>query len=296
MPDALRLPLSHRRRLREVWRSALWPCRDTVELELLAQGLLARERDPHGRETLHLTDAGVCALAGSVDSHRQARSPHEQLVERVALDMQRAGRIVWRGLVLRAPLAGPAVSPGVPAGVSPLGLSDALDALDAHEPVEAARGRVAAPADEVPGSTAGRPWGAPTGAIRWVQAMPDVYSIRHTTREDQVLPIVHEIKVRRADLLADLRRPDKRAAYLALASQCWYVLKAGIAEPGEIPPECGVMVAHEGPHGALGGRLEVLRPAPQRPHRLALGTWMALARAAAEPLPEEPAQPLLREG
>jgi hypothetical protein len=30
-------------------------------------------------------------------------------------------------------------------------------------------------------------------ATRWVQAMPDVYSIRHTTREDLVQPLVHEI-------------------------------------------------------------------------------------------------------
>ncbi|MEN9418383.1 MAG: hypothetical protein RI988_2003 [Pseudomonadota bacterium] len=281
MSDAVRLPLPHRRRLREVWRSAGWPCRDTVELELLAHGLLARERDAHGCETLHLTPAGVQALAGSVAWHRHARSLHERLVARVALDMQRAGRIVWRGLVLRAPVPRPEAPHGSPAS-------------------------------------------GPAAPTRWVQAMPDVYSIRHTTREDQVLPIVHEIKVRRADLLADLRRPGKRAAYLALASQCWYVLKAGIAEPGEIPPECGVMVAHGAAPGAraatseegdtgtapspagqpgaawladetFGGRLEVLRPAPQRPHRLALGTWMALARASAEPQPEEAAQPLLRQ-
>lgn len=280
MSDALRLPLSHRRRLREVWRSALWPCRDTVELELLAHGLLARERDPHGRETLHLTDAGVRALAGSVATHRQARSLHEQLVERVALEMQRAGRIVWRGLVLRAPLPGSpgsTGSPGAPSDPAPLRLTDAWE-----------------PADQAPaplGAQEGSAW----ASVRWVQAMPDVYSIRHTTREDQVLPIVHEIKVLRADLLADLRRPDKRAAYLALASQCWYVLKAGIADPAEIPPECGVMVAHEVRSPGCGGRLEVLRPAPQRPHRLALGTWMALARAAAQPMPDDAAQPLLCE-
>ena len=35
----------HRRRLRDVWRSAGWPCRDTVEIELLEGGLLLRHAD-----------------------------------------------------------------------------------------------------------------------------------------------------------------------------------------------------------------------------------------------------------
>jgi hypothetical protein len=251
---------AQRRRLRELWRSAGWPSQDLVEVELLAAGLVERVRDAAGRETLRVTDAGVQALAATLAHNRGTRSLHERLVERVAREMQRAGRIVWRGLALRAPLA------------------------------------------EAP------------PAVRWVQAIPDVYSIRHTTREDLALPLVHEVKVRRADLLADLRQPDKRAAYLALASQCWYVLKAGIAEPEEIPGECGVIVAHPGPgehasdaSGAsdamladagtdpFGGRLEVLRPAPVRAHRIDFATWVALARASALPPPEEPAQAPLRE-
>jgi hypothetical protein len=126
-------------------------------------------------------------------------------------------------------------------------------------------------------------------------AVPDVFSIRHTTREDLVEPIVHEIKVRRADLLSDLRSADKRAAYLALSSQCWYVLKAGIAEPEEVPPECGVMVVHLGaPQGssALEPVLEVLRPAPRRRHRIAFATWVALARATPDAPPDEGPQDL----
>ena len=73
--------------------------------------------------------------------------------------------------------------------------------------------------------------------------MPDVFSIRHTSVEAYLEPIVHEVKVRRADLLADLRRPCKREAYLQLGGECWYVIKEGIAEPEEIPAECGVLVA-----------------------------------------------------
>ena len=76
--------------------------------------------------------------------------------------------------------------------------------------------------------------------------MPDVFSIRHTTVEAYLEPIVHEVKVQRSDLLADLRRATKREAYLQLGGECWYVIKAGIAEPDEIPPECGVLVADAG--------------------------------------------------
>ncbi|MEO7852922.1 MAG: hypothetical protein ABIR94_11815, partial [Rubrivivax sp.] len=88
----------HVRRLREVWRSAGWPCQDMVEVELLDAGLLLRLRDAHGRETLRLSDAGIAALAQSLQRNRAARSAHELLVERVAREMQRAGRITWRGL------------------------------------------------------------------------------------------------------------------------------------------------------------------------------------------------------
>jgi len=224
----------HHRRLREVWRSAGWPCQDMLEVELLAAGCLSRERHADGRETLRVTDAGVQLLAATLQRNRAARDAHEALVARVATDMQRAGRIVWRGLSLRAPL------PALPD-------ADANADANADDPLR----------------------------TRWAMAMPDVYSIRHTTVEDYAHPVAHEIKVRRADLLSDLRRPDKGAAYLALSSQCWYVLARGIAEPEEVPPEYGVMLAD-----AQG--LEVARAAPQRPLRVPFAVWMALARADAE--------------
>jgi len=215
---AAELSTVHRRRLRAMWRSAGWPCQDMVELDLLAAGLLQRVRDDAGRETLRVTDAGVAVLAQTLQRNRAARNAHEELVECVARAMQRAGRIVWRGLSLRAP-----VGEGEDAG--------------------------------------------------WAMAMPDVYSIRHTTVEAYLEPVVHEIKVRRGDLLSDLRNPGKRAAYLALGGECWYVLRQGIAEPGEVPAECGVLVA-------VDGALQVARPAPKRPVRMSFGLWMALARAA----------------
>ncbi len=258
------LPRAWKRRLREVWRSAGWPFQDMLEAELLAAGLLERRSDAQGLETLRLSDAGVRALAGALEQNRRALDAHEALVARVALEMRRAGRIVWRGLTLRAGLEAPA---------------------DAQAPATAT-----APAIEAVAAMA--------ATRRWALARPDVYSIRHTTREDAVEPVVHEIKVTRADLLSDLRHADKRAAYVALSSQCWYVLREGIAEPAEIPPEFGVLVAPvsapetpaeaadaDADAGAGAGAgagaepLRLLRAAPRRAHRLGLGTWMALARA-----------------
>lgn len=226
-------PLSgpHRRRLREVWRSAGWPCHDALELDLLAAGLLARQWDGDGRETLRVTDAGIALLAAGRARDQAALSAHEALVARVALQMQRAGRIVWRGLSLRAPL----------------------------------------PAPDGSGGTA------------WAVAMPDLFSIRHTTVEDYLEPVVHEIKVSRADLLADLRRPAKGAAYAALAGQCWYVLRQGIARADEVPAAYGVMFEQD-------GRLEVARAACTRPARLPFAVWMALAKAAPVPAADEEPQ------
>lgn len=256
-PVAPTLGAAHRRRLREVWRSAGWPFQDQLEVELLAAGLLARERDGAGRETLRVTDAGVAVLAQTLQKNRAARDAHEALVARVAREMQRAGRVVWRGLALRARVGeAEAAVPAPGAGASLL----AADAADAAAP--------------------------PPDGGRWAIAMPDVYSIRHTTVEDYLAPVAHEIKVRRADLLADLRRPAKGEAYRWLAGECWYVIREGIARPDEIPPVYGVLVAPER------GPLEVARPAPQRAMKLPFMIWMALARAAPEPLDDDAQPPL----
>lgn len=229
---------AHARRLREVYRSAGWPCQDALEIELLAAGLLHRVQSPSGHESLRVTDAGVQWLAGALASHRAAFCAHEALVARVAQEMARAGRIAWRGLALRAQV--------------PMAEGDPL---------------------------------------RWAVARPDVFSIRNTSVANHVEPVVHEVKVRRADLLGDLRHGAKRAAYLDLG-QCWYVLGCDaqgrcIAAPEEVPAECGVLVAQ-------GDRLVLARAAP-RHHRdgLPFGVWMALAKATPAAGADEDAQALL---
>lgn len=216
---------AHARRLRDIYRSAGWPCQDLLEIELLAAGLLDRVQAPSGHESLRVTQAGVQLLAETLASNRAAFSAHEALVERVALEMGRAGRIAWRGLALRAQVS----------------------SEDADKP------------------------------LRWCMARPDVFSIRNTSVPTYVDPIVHEVKVRRADLLGDLRQEAKRNAYLHLG-ECWYVLGSDargrcIASPDEVPPECGVLVLEH-------GRLVVARAAPRRTREgLPFGVWMALAKA-----------------
>jgi hypothetical protein len=120
--------------------------------------------------------------------------------------------------------------------------------------------------------------GVDTGDTKWKMCQPDVFSIRNSSRHDYLEPVVHEIKVSRADLLGDLKRPEKRAAYLDVGGQCWYVLgcdRSGhpIAQPNEIPIECGVMVFQN-------NQFEVTRMAPKRTvSQLPFLVWMELAKA-----------------
>lgn len=241
-PSAPLLGKPHARRLREIYRSAGWPCQDALEIDLLAAGMLERTRAASGHDTLRVTDTGLRWLAQALARNRAALSAHEALVEQVALEMCRAGRLAWRQLSLRAQVA----------------------------------------------------TGVPDKPLRWCIAKPDVFSIRHTSVEAYVEPIVHEIKVRRADLLGDLRQPAKRAAYLDLG-ECWYVLGKDargrtIAEPEEVPAECGVLVLQ-------GSRLQVARTARRHARGgLPFGVWMALAKATPVAGLDEESQALLGEG
>lgn len=208
---------SHLRRLRQYYRSAGWPCHDNLELDLLVAGLVERVApDASGVESLRVTEAGIAALADRRQQNRHALDSHDALVERVARQLVDEGRVVFRGVPLRAK---------VDSG--------------------------------------------------WKPVRPDLFSIRNTSHEAYLAPFVHEVKVSRADLLTDLRNPAKRAGYQALSQQFWYVIAAGIAEPAEIPEDCGVIEA-----GA--GGLRVLRPSPARDVRLVTLHWLQLAKSRAE--------------
>ena len=221
----LKLCRFHSKRLREVYRSAGWPFLDTIEMELIAAGLLERVTEATGHETVRVTASGIAHLALSIQKNRQSRSAHEMLVDRVGQEMLRDGRVVWTGLGLRA---------GLP-------------------------------------SEAGEP-------IRWKMCRPYVFSIRNTSVASYLEPIVHEIKVSRADLLGDLKSKDKRDSYLDVGGQCWYVLGCDIkgrpiGQADDVPPECGVLIAEP-------DRLHVARNATKRTSRdLPFAIWMALAKA-----------------
>lgn len=210
-PELSRL---HLRRLRQVYRSAGWPCLDSIELDLLAVGWLVRECRVGEQERVRVSDLGLAQLAATLSRNRAAFDRHEALVTQVALAQARAGRLSYTGLKLHANV------------------------------------------DEV-----------------WKLVRPDVYSIRPSPVPAYQLPVIHEIKVRRADLLGELRHPSKRLSYQALAAELYYVFPDGLAEPAEIPAECGVTVLR------ADGQLETRRQAQRQPRLLSTLEWLELARA-----------------
>lgn len=209
----VQLGRAHWQRLRQMYRSAGWPCLDNIEVDLLASGLLQRVVPENGREYLRVTDAGIQALSEWLKGNRRSRSAHQALVDKTAEWLATQGRVAYTELSLRA-----------------------------------------RPQD------------------KWLKVRPDIYSIRRTSREAYLEPAAYEIKVRRADLLSDLKRPDKRNGYLFTASCCFYVINEGVAAAEEIPPECGVIIATD-------TGLSVARPAPVSEFEMPFSTWMALARA-----------------
>jgi hypothetical protein len=241
----------HLTRLMSIWRSAGWPCRDAIELDLVAAGWATLSQAAGGHETIRLTDAGIRLLAQSRQRNQRALSAHDRLADRVAEHLVAAGRIVWRELSLRAlvnarelPLTEAAPLPG-----DELSLADSADEATPLEP---------------------RSKGS------WRMARPDVFSVRHTSVEDYLQPMVHEVKVSRADLLSDLRHAAKRESYQWLSCETYYVFPAGMAEPDEVPETFGVWLMN-GPVDS--GTLELARPAKHAPCRLPFAAWMALARA-----------------
>ncbi len=215
----------HLRRLRQYYRSAGWPCRDNIELELLQRGLIRRALCPEGGlESIVVTDAGIEALGRYLEGNRNALADHESLVETVSRHLLRQKRLVFRRVSFRV-----------------------------------------------------------RGENRWTFSRPDVFSLRQVTSGKRLAPLVHEIKVRRADLLGDLKNEAKRRGYQSYSQAFYYVLAEGIAEPDEIPEDCGVLIAS-------GSTLQLVRHPPHREATLTTRHWLALARAQPERLDEDDPQ------
>lgn len=259
------LPLSPRRvhltRLMAVWRSAGWPYRDAIELELLAAGWAALSQAAGGHETIVLTQAGIRLLVDARQQNQRALSAHDRLAQRVAEQLVKGGRLVWRELSLRA----------------------WVNANDESRPVAPMTGD--APCLLYPADAVLQAPRSPNGS--WRMARPDVFSVRHTSVEAYLQPIVHEVKVSRADLLSDLRHVAKRESYQWLSCETYYVFPAGMAEPEEVPEAFGVWMLN-GPVDS--GALDLVRPARHMPCKLPFAVWMALAKATPVLVDREAAQ------
>ncbi len=272
----------------QVWRSAGWPCRDGIEIELLAAHLVVLQSGADGCETLQLTETGIAYLAEARRSGLRALSSHDRLAQHFAEQhLLTAGRVVWRELSLRAP-----VVPEPDIAVS--STAESASAL-AETHADASATPLAAPSplplaamaglwedeeqeeqeDLAQGSDAAQLAGRPARQ-RWRMARPDLFSVRNTSVEAYLQPMVHEIKFSRADLLSDLRHAAKRQAYEWLCESCYYVFPAHIAKPEEIPPRFGVWVLHG---GVDDGHFELLRPARHASCKLPFAVWMALCKA-----------------
>ncbi len=248
----------HRTRLMQIWRSAGWPCKDGLEIDLLAAGLISLHIAADGCETLRLTDEGIRMLAQARQRSVRALSLHDRLGQKFAAQLLASGRIVWTELSLRAVIdtvpMGDVVPPAATAD-APANTAPAMAPLWADE-------------DHAPAARA--------AANVWRMARPDLFSVRNTSVPAYLQPMVHEVKASRADLLSDLRHDAKRQAYQWLCEECYYVFPAGIAEPKEIPEHFGIWVLH----GSVeDGRFELLRPARHNRCTLPFAVWMALCKA-----------------
>ena len=152
------LPIAPRRihltRLMSIWRSAGWPCRDAVELDLVAAGWAILVGGADGHETIRLSDAGIRLLADSRQRNQRSLSAHDRLAARVAAHLVATGRVVWRELSLRARVA---TDDPRPAGAAVMA-DEALwqdDEAISEQPDQ--------------------------GKASWRMARPDVFSVRRTS-------------------------------------------------------------------------------------------------------------------
>ena len=267
----------HRTRLMQIWRSAGWPCRDGLEIDLLAWGFVRAHPTADGLETLHLTQEGIQLLAAARRQAVRAQSQHDRLSAKFVAQLHAAGRIVWRELSLRAEVSGAAsrVTNGATHGETSSDLPS-----PAYSAEMAAASRVLAPAGAMTSPTSLWPdeetAESRAAANVWRGARPDLFSVRNTTVPAYLQPMVHEVKFSRADLLSDLRHGAKRHAYQWLCEECYYVFPAGIAQADEIPQPWGIWVLH----GDIEtGHFELIRPARHASCTLPFAVWLALCKA-----------------
>ncbi len=271
LPLPLALTRFHRTRLMQIWRSAGWPCKDGLEIDLLAAGLITLHTSADGCEVLRLTDEGIRTLAAARQRGVRSLSTHDRLGQKFAAQLMAAGRIVWAELSLRAVIENPQQVPAPPTSDHPAPTpAPAMAPLWSDDTTPTAR----------------------AAANVWRMARPDLFSVRNTSVPAYLQPMVHEVKASRADLLSDLRHDAKRQAYQWLCEECYYVFPEGIAEPEEIPEHFGIWVLRG---GLDEGRFELLRPARHAQCTLPFAVWLALCKATPLRAGDEAAQAQLGE-
>ena len=114
-PLPIALTRFHRTRLMQIWRSAGWPCKDGLEIDLLAAGLIAPHQTPEGFETLKLTDEGIRTLAADqprfdpIAYHNGSIWPHDNAL--IAWGLARCGYTERAEQLLMAFLAAASADP-----------------------------------------------------------------------------------------------------------------------------------------------------------------------------------------
>lgn len=76
----------------------------------------------------------------------------------------------------------------------------------------------------------------------WGVVRPDVFACLPSLKAVNAAPAIYEVKVSRADFMADLAKPEKRAAYSQLAEAVYYCSPAGMIDKTEVPDGYGLLV------------------------------------------------------
>lgn len=79
----------------------------------------------------------------------------------------------------------------------------------------------------------------------WGVVRPDVFACFPYMKARNAAPVIYEVKVSRADFLADLAKPEKRAAYAVLAEAVYYCCPEGLIDKAEVPDGFGLLVENE---------------------------------------------------
>jgi hypothetical protein len=77
-----------------------------------------------------------------------------------------------------------------------------------------------------------------------VLVRPDVFSMEATLEPSQMRPQIHEVKVTRADFLADVKNEKKRGGNLIFCDAFYYAAPSGLIKPEEVPDGCGLVIEH----------------------------------------------------